>query len=148
MRHSIVAGFFFCWGAATAQNYKCPPFHTTPGPSGRTALTSATMHAGELQGDWSLHGAREPIKGGTSTRYVFPEGQKNWLVCSYGSKKRISGTTINGQQWGQYMEWDKRERWIPLSAKVAGCELLVREVARGDSTRHVWTAEAVCKSDP
>lgn len=148
MKPIIYFALALCWGTSGAQDYKCPAFYPTQAGNERVALTSASMHVGELHGEGWLHGASEPIKGGTSRKYVFPEGQKSWLVCSYGSKKRISGTTINGQQWGQYMEWDKRERWIPLSAKVAGCELLVREVARGDSTRHVWTAEAVCKSDP
>lgn len=131
----------FC-STASAEVFNCPQAY--PGKDRPAApLTGAMMAWGEdrtglFAGDYS-----KPAEGGFDAAYPIMDDQQAWLVCSYGSKKRLKGKLHDGREWYQYMEWGPTEWWIRLPPKVHDCVVHVRE-----SQSRMWRATAECSGKP
>jgi hypothetical protein len=145
MKRSLFLTLILPWSIANSQPYNCPSVYPGKDAVKPLPLTNAIMRFGENRGDGWLHGVEEATKQGLDTHYVLPESEKKWLVCSYGGKKRISGTLINGTEWGQYVADGQREWWIKLPINVVMCDLNVREVKSRNPGESTWTATAICE---
>lgn len=146
MRSLLIAAMVLLPATVHAQAvYRCPQTYpgkdTSPSP-----LTGASMRSGELHGSgWIAPPLDEAAEEGYDERYAFADDEQAWLVCTYGSRKRIKGRSHDGHEWAQRMEAGGSEWWIKLAPKVGICTVQVREIKPRDPGKSTWTATAVCK---
>ena len=151
MKRTIAAALSLSCAVAHAGVYNCPS--TYPGKeSPGLPLTSAFMMWGELPTNgliypsgW-LRGDDRPAKEGVDILYGLSEPpEPNWLICEYGSRKRIKGRFHDGHEWGQYMEGHGKESWfIRLAPEDINCTVHTREVKNRDPGKSTWTVTASC----
>ena len=150
MRQNLIAVLILSASIVHAGTYNCPS--TYPGKeSPGLPLTGGMMMWGELPTDGTIYpsgwlrGDDRPAKEGVDILYGLSEPpDANWLVCEYGSHKRIKGRFHDGHEYGQYMEGHGKESWfIRLAPEDINCTLQTREIkSRQPST---WTVTATCK---
>jgi hypothetical protein len=86
------------------------------------------------------------VEGGLDQHYELPDNEEGWLICEYGSRKRVKGRFHNGHEWGQYMEHYGEQSWfVKLAPKDASCTVRIREVKDRAPGKSTWTVSAVCK---
>lgn len=150
MRRTLIAALILSASAiAHAGTHHCPstyPGKASPG----LPLTGGMMMWGELPTDgtrypsgWS-RGDDRPARDGIDILYGLSEPpDPNWLVCEYGSRKRIKGRFRDGHEWGQYMEGHGKESWfIRLPPEDINCTLQTREAKSHQPS--TWTVTAAC----
>lgn len=142
MRTILLAALVLSTATAAPEVYRCP--QTYPGKdASATPLTGGAMMWGERNGNGWLVPRDEAAEEGTDSHYSFVGDEQAWLVCSYGSRKRIKGRFHDGHEWGQQMEGGGSQWWMTLAPKVGECTVQIREVkARSQST---WTVAANCE---
>ncbi len=150
MKRNLIAALILSTSVtAHAGVYNCPatyPGKEMPG----LPLTSAMMMWGELPTDGTIYprgwlrGDDRPAKEGIDILYGLSEPpEPNWLVCEYGSHKRIKGRFHDGHEWGQYMEGHGKESWfIRLAPEDINCTLQTREIKSRKPS--AWTVKATC----
>jgi len=145
MRTLFATLVLFATAAHAQAAYRCPP--TYPGKDAPpTPLTGASMRSGELHGNgWIAPPMDEAAEEGYDERYAFADDEQAWLVCTYGSRKRIKGRIHDGHEWAQRMEAGGSEWWIRLAPQVGTCTVQVREVKAGAPHKSTWTVEATCQ---
>ena len=153
MNRILIATLALSCGTAYAGTYECPqtfPSRDTPA----IPLTGAIMMWGErpasgppFPSGW-LTGDQKAAQDGMDVRYELSEPpEPNWLVCQYGSRKRIKGHLRNGHEWGQYMEGHGQEVWfMQLAPKDTDCTVQTREVKVRSANKSTWTVTASCRS--
>jgi hypothetical protein len=152
MKRALVAALVLSCARVLAGEYRCP--QTYPGKDvPAIPLTGAFMMWGErptsgppFPSGW-LVGDDSPAQDGIDIRYGLSDPpEPNWLICEYGSHKRIKGRFHNGHEYGQYMEgYGKEIRFIQLAPNDTDCTVHIREVKRRDSGKNTWTATASCQ---
>jgi hypothetical protein len=149
-RTSIVALALSC-AAAHADVYRCP--QTYPGKDASAIpLTGAYMMFGErpssgppFPSGWDTPDDRAAEEG-TDQHYELPENEEGWLICEYGSRKRIKGRSHDGHEWGQYMQGHGEQPWfVKLAPRDRSCTVHIREIKTSDPSKSTWTVNAVCK---
>lgn len=149
MKRNLIATLILSASAAHAGTYNCPP--TYPGKdSPGLALTSGMMMWGELPTDGTIYpsgwlrGDDRPARDGVDILYGLSEPpDPNWLVCEYGSRKRIKGRFHDGHEYGQYMQGHGKESvFIRLAPEDINCMLQAREVKSHQPS--TWTVTATC----
>lgn len=145
----FVAALALSCGGAHAEVYRCPPTYPGNNATG-LPLTGAFMMWGErpasgppLPLGWDTPND-SAAKEGLDQHYELPSDEERWLICEYGSLKRIKGRFRGGHEWGQYMQGHGAQVWfIKLAPKDSSCTVHTREVkSRRPSA---WTVTATCK---
>jgi hypothetical protein len=67
-----------------------------------------------------------------------------WLICVYGSRKRVKGQFRNGHEWGQYVEGGEQMWFIQLAPKTIDCTVHIREVKHHNQSKSTWTVTSEC----
>jgi hypothetical protein len=152
MKRTLVAAFAVCCTASHASEYRCPQTYPGKDASG-IPLTGAFMMWGErpssgppFPSGW-LVGDDRVAQEGIDIRYGLSEPpEPNWLICEYGSRKRIKGRFHDGHEWGQYMEGHGKEVWfMRLAPKDTDCTVQIREIKTREPGKSTWTVTATCK---
>jgi hypothetical protein len=153
MKRTLIAALTLSSAVAHAGVYRCP--QTYPGKDAPAIpLTGAFMMWGERASSaprfptgW-LRGDDRVAQEGIDIRYGLAEPpEPNWLICEYGSRKRIKGRSRDGHEWGQYMEGHGKEAWfMRLAPKDMDCTVQIREIKSRDPSNSTWTATAICKN--
>jgi hypothetical protein len=147
----LVAALAMSCVVAHAEVYRCPP--TYPGKDAPNfPLTGAFMMWGErptsgppFPSGWDTPDDL-PAEEGLDQHYELPASEERWLICEYGSRKRIQGRLRGKHEWGQYMQGHGQQVWfIKLAAKDSSCTVQTREAkSRRPSA---WTVSATCKHE-
>lgn len=151
MKRPLIALLALTWGVTHAEVYRCP--QTYPGKDGPAIhLTGAMMMFGERPSNgvpfppgWDTPNDRV-VEDGLDQHYELPDNEEGWLICEYGSRKRVKGRFHNGHEWGQHMEHYGKQSWfVKLAPKDASCTVHIREVKDRDPDKSKWEITAVCK---
>ena len=150
MKRTLIAALILSGAAVNAEVYRCPP--TYPGKDAPVApLTNAYMMWGKRPASGPPvpsgldHPDEQEAAEGTDLHYELPENEEGWLICEYGSRKRIKGRFHGGHEYGQHMEPLGEQPWfVKLSPKATDCTVHIREVKTRDPSKSTWTITAVC----
>lgn len=151
MKRTLIAALALSCSAVHAAEYRCPP--TYPGKDAPTApLTNAYMMWGKrptsgppFPSGWDQPNEHPAVEG-MDLEYELPEHEDGWLICEYGSRKRIKGKFIGGKEWGQRMQALGEEPWfIKLAPQDTHCTVQIREIKTRDPSKSTWTVTAICK---
>lgn len=77
--------------------------------------------------------------------YSISSDEQGWLVCSYGSTRRIKGTMLEGHEWNQAMEPTALQWWVKLAPKIGACTVRVREHKARSARNSKWTVQSACE---
>jgi hypothetical protein len=150
MKRTLVAALILSCTVAKAAEYRCP--QTYPGNGALdTHLTGAMMMFGERLGNglpfpsgWDTPND-VAVDGGLDQHYELPESEEGWLICEYGSRKRVRGRLQGKKEWGQYMEHYGQQSWfVKLAPRDRSCTIQIREVKTRDPSKSTWTVTATC----
>lgn len=151
MKRTLIAALALTGAIAHAEVYRCP--QTYPGKDAAPApLTGAFMMWGErpssgppFPSGWDTPDDRA-AKEGMDQHYELPANEEGWLICQYGSGKRIKGRFQNGHEWGQHMEQLGQQPWfMKLAPNDTSCTVQIREIKTRSPGKSTWTVSAVCK---
>jgi hypothetical protein len=151
MKRTFIAAVFLSCAAANADVYRCPPIY--PGKDAPAVpLSSAYMMWGKrptsgppFPSGWDQPDERAAAEG-TDLHYELPANEEGWLICEYGSRKRIEGRFHDGHEWGQHMAPLAEQPWfIKPVPKDTKCMVRIREVKSRDPGRSRWTVTATCQ---
>ena len=151
MKTALVAVMALSCTAAQADVYRCPAAY--PGKDAPALpLSGAMMMFGERSGNglpfppgWDTPNDRE-VEGGIDQHYELPENEQGWLICEYGSRKRVKGRIRNGHEYGLSMEHYGQQSWmIKLAPRDASCTVSIREAKPGSTHESTWTVSAMCR---
>jgi hypothetical protein len=151
MKRILIAAFALSCSAVHAAEYRCP--QTYPGNDAPALqLTGAMMMFGERPSNglpfpsgWDTPNELA-LEGGLDQHYELPESEQGWLICEYGSRKRIKGRLHGGKEWGQYMEHYGQQSWfVKLAPKDRSCTVQIREIKARDPSKSTWAVTATCK---
>ena len=140
---------------ANAEVYRCPQTHPSK-DAPAIHLTGAMMMFGEMPSNGGLpfpSGWDTPnelvVEDGVDQHYELPANEEGWLICEYGSRRRVKGRFRNGHESGQYMEHYGQQLWfIKLAPKDTSCTVQIREVKNSDPSKSIWTVTAICVNQP
>jgi hypothetical protein len=151
MTRTLIAALVLSCSAVHAAEYRCP--HAYPGKDAPvTLLTGAMMMFGERPSNglpfpsgWDTPNELA-VEDGTDLHYELPESEEGWLICEYGSRKRVKGRFHGGKEKGQYMEHYGQQSWfIKLAPKDRSCTVQIRENKIRDPSKSTWTVTASCQ---
>jgi hypothetical protein len=151
MTRTLFASLVLSCSAAHAAEYRCPS--TYPGKDAPAdPLTSAYMMWGHrpssgppFPSGWDTPNERA-AKDGMDLHYELPEHEEGWLICEYGSRKRIKGRFQGGHEWGQHMEPLGEQPWfIKLAPRDTSCTVQIREIKTPEPSQSTWTVTAICQ---
>lgn len=151
MKRMLIAVITLSCAAAHAGTYRCPQAY--PGKDSRVIpLTGAFMMFGKRpsSGPPFPSGWVTPndlvVQEGLDQHYELSDDEEGWLICEYGSRKRIKGRFHDGHEWGQYMEGHGEQVWfIQLAPKDASCTVRTREIKSPAPNKSTWTVTATCQ---
>jgi hypothetical protein len=152
MKQTLIAALVLSCSTVHAAEYRCPSAY--PGKDApATLLTGAMMMFGERPNNGLLFppGWDTPnefaVEGGMDLHHELPENEEGWLICEYGSGKRVKGRYHGGKEWGQSMEHYGQQSWfVKLAPKDRSCTIHIREVKSHQPS--TWTVTATCKGQP
>jgi hypothetical protein len=86
------------------------------------------------------------VENGTDLHYELPESEEGWLICEYGSRKRVKGRFRRGKEMGQSMEHYGQQLWfVKLAPRDRSCTVHIRETKSPEPGKSTWTVTAACE---